>query len=78
MPRVYPPKKNNSSNSSNEKEKSKSGKTKPNMISNKGGCEVNHMKINGCLNINDFEICVSEDGTELQIWKGETLVKSFK
>ena len=42
------------------------------------GLKVQSAHLTHCLHMGQFDICVSEDGQELQIWKGEVLLKIFK
>ena len=50
---------------------------KPNLSTN-GGTKSARMCVEKVFCIGRFDICVSEDGESLQIWKGDKLIQSFK
>lgn len=66
MPRVYPPKKDANI---------KQTKRKPLLINAGLNAESAHLNQ---LHMGKFDICLSEDGEELQIWKDDKLIKTFK
>ena len=53
-------------------------KDKPKLDNIKGGCMIPKLMVDKYIRIGQFDICLSDDGTELQIWKADVLIKTFK
>ena len=53
-------------------------KDKPILYTVKGGCNIPKLMVDKYIRLGQFDICLSDDGQELQIWKGDTLLKVFK
>ena len=50
-------------------QKGKDKKDKPTLHTIKGGCNIPKLVVDKYIRIGQFDICLSDDGTELQIWK---------
>ena len=53
-------------------------KDKPNLKQCKGGSIIPKLQIEKYIRLGKFDLCLSDDGEELQIWKNDVLVKAFK